>query len=193
MPTSTGRDLSLRRFTFPITRCGERAITGSGSIVKWDVDLLAGYEARFIRGAERRGEARRGFSLQSHRSCGVRCAAVRSMLSSCMATRPPPCWSPPPPPRRRGYRSFCAVRRISVCADRRSRTCRGGARSGLITAGSTASSRSARQTGNFIGRSVCQIGRIFDVPYAVDNRRFMTEAQLADAERRELRAELWRP
>jgi hypothetical protein len=28
---------------------------GFGRIVKWDVDLLAGYEARFVRGAERRG------------------------------------------------------------------------------------------------------------------------------------------
>ena len=36
---------------------------GFGQVVKWDVDLLAGYEARFVRGAERRGEPRGFFSV----------------------------------------------------------------------------------------------------------------------------------
>src|SRR5205823_233383 len=30
--------------------------------------------------------------------------------------------------------------------------------------------------------------RIFNMPYAVDNRRFMTDSQLTDSERKELRA-----
>ena len=29
-----------------------------GRVVKWDVDLLAGYEAHFVRGASSRGESR---------------------------------------------------------------------------------------------------------------------------------------
>src|SRR5690242_9189476 len=36
---------------------------GFGQIVKWDLDLLAGYDARFIRGAERRGEPTGFFSM----------------------------------------------------------------------------------------------------------------------------------
>ena len=64
MPTSTGpRICRLRRFTFLITRCGAPTIAGLGVDVKWDVDLLAGYQARFVRGAERRGEATSFFSV----------------------------------------------------------------------------------------------------------------------------------
>jgi len=36
---------------------------GFGRVVKWDVDLLAGYEARFVGGAERRGEAEGFWSM----------------------------------------------------------------------------------------------------------------------------------
>src|SRR5438270_10292769 len=36
---------------------------GFGQTVKWDVDLLGGYDARFIRGAERRGEPTGFFSV----------------------------------------------------------------------------------------------------------------------------------
>src|SRR5258707_11081824 len=36
---------------------------GFGRTVKWDIDLLAGYEARFIRGAERRSEPTGFFSM----------------------------------------------------------------------------------------------------------------------------------
>src|SRR5215831_7429662 len=36
---------------------------GFGHFVKWDVDLLAGYDVRFVRGAERRGEPAGFFSV----------------------------------------------------------------------------------------------------------------------------------
>ena len=64
MPTSTGpTDLSVTALylsDYSVRGANDR---GFGRIVKWDVDLLAGYEARFVRGAERRGEATSFFSV----------------------------------------------------------------------------------------------------------------------------------
>src|SRR5262249_16313213 len=43
--------------------------SGFGQDVKWDVDLLAGYDARFVRGAERRSEATSFFSIVAPELC----------------------------------------------------------------------------------------------------------------------------
>ena len=43
---------------YSVRGAGDR---GFGHMVKWDIDLLAGYDARFVRGAERRGEFDRFF------------------------------------------------------------------------------------------------------------------------------------
>jgi hypothetical protein len=62
---------------------------GFGQTVRWDVDLLAGYDARFIHGAERRGEPTGFFSMIVVRGCVAAC----SMSSSCSHTPAATRWS----------------------------------------------------------------------------------------------------
>lgn len=60
---NTAEDLSVTALylsDYSIRGGGDRAF---GREVKWDVDLLSGYEARFVAGAQRRSEARGFFSM----------------------------------------------------------------------------------------------------------------------------------
>lgn len=56
---NTAPDLSITALylsDYSIRGATDRAF---GRAVKWDIDLLAGYEARFVAGAARRGAAKR--------------------------------------------------------------------------------------------------------------------------------------
>ena len=57
-----------------------------GQTVKWDVDLLSGYDSRFVEGAGLRDEPK-GFFLLSRRRSGVISAAAASTRWWCMDTR----------------------------------------------------------------------------------------------------------
>ena len=110
------------------------------------------------------------------------------MLSSCMATRPPPCWSRPPPPRAARIPTFL---RCETHLGLRRSALKSLLRRPLIGTyyrrldGVLAIGSANREFYRAIG---IPERRIFDMPYAVDNRRFMTGARLADGERKELRA-----
>jgi glycosyltransferase involved in cell wall biosynthesis len=160
---------------------------GFGHIVKWDVDLLAGYEARFIRGAEGRGEpagffsvvapqlwheVRRGFDaliVHGHTPAATLLAAAAAKM-----TRIP------------------TFLRCETHMGLRRSTLKSLLRRPLIGAyyrqldGVLAIGSANRVFYRAIG---VPERRIFDMPYTVDNHRFMTGARLADGERKELRAD----
>jgi glycosyltransferase involved in cell wall biosynthesis len=160
---------------------------GFGHIVKWDVDLLAGYEARFIRGAERRSEPAGFFSViapqlwhevwrgafdalvvHGHTPAATVVAAAAAKMA--------------------GIPTFL---RCETHIGLRRSTVKSLLRRPLIGAyyrrldGVLAIGSANREFYRAIG---IPERRIFDMPYTVDNHRFMTAAQLADGERKELRA-----
>jgi glycosyltransferase involved in cell wall biosynthesis len=160
---------------------------GFGHVVKWDLDLLAGYEARFIRGAERRGEPTSFFSVlapqlwhEVRRGAfdalvvhGHSPAATLVAAAAAKMTRIP------------------TFLRCETHLGLRRSTLKGLLRWPLIGTyyrrldGVLAIGSANREFYRAIG---VPDRRIFDMPYTVDNRRFMTGAQLADGERKELRA-----
>jgi glycosyltransferase involved in cell wall biosynthesis len=160
---------------------------GFGRIVKWDVDLLAGYEARLIRGAERRGEPDGFFSAVAPQLWREVCSGAfdavvvhghtpAAMLVAAAAAK---------------MARIPIFLRCETHLGLRRSPLKSLARRALVGAyyrqldGVLAIGSANRAFYRAIG---IPERRIFDVPYAVDNRRFMTEARLADGERRELRA-----
>jgi glycosyltransferase involved in cell wall biosynthesis len=160
---------------------------GFGHIVKWDLDLLAGYDARFIRGAEQRGEPTAFFSVvapqlwhevrrgafdalvvHGHTPAATLVAAVAAKTTHI--------------PIFLRCETHLGLRRSALKSLLRRPLIGSYYRrlDGVLAIGS-ANREFYREMG-------VPEQQIFDMPYAVDNRRFMTGARLADCERKELRA-----
>jgi glycosyltransferase involved in cell wall biosynthesis len=160
---------------------------GFGHTVKWDIDLLAGYDARFIRGAERRGESTGFFSLVApqlwHELRMGRFDALVLHGHTPAAT----------------LIAAAAAKAARIPIFMRCETHLGLRRSALKNLfrrpligtyyrrldGVLAIGSANRAFYRAIG---VPERRIFDMPYAVDNDRFMTGARLANGKREELRA-----
>lgn len=162
---------------------------GFGQSVKWDIDLLSGYEPRFIRGAEQRGEPR-GFSSaiapqlwREVRNGEFDAVIVHGHTPAAMIV------------------AAAAARVSRAPIFMRCETHFGLQRSALKTL------LRRPVIGSFyrLFDGVLAIGsankafhqamgvpedRIFWMPYAVDNQRFIAASQLASNDRRELRARL---
>jgi glycosyltransferase involved in cell wall biosynthesis len=160
---------------------------GFGQIVKWDVDLLQGYEARFVRGAGRRDEATGFFSMVAPglwhevQSGGFDALVVHGHTPAAIVL------------------AVAAAKASGIAVFMRCETHLGLARSALksrlrwpligtyyrrldgVLAIGTANAEFYRTMG------VPQT-RIFQMPYAVDNRRFIAGSRLTEAERRRWRA-----
>jgi glycosyltransferase involved in cell wall biosynthesis len=161
---------------------------GFGRTVKWDVDLLAGYESRFVRGAERRGEPTGFFSVIApqlwHEVCrdafdalvvhGHTPAATVVAAAAAKMARIPIFLRCETHLGLRRSRLKSLLRRPLIGAYYRQFD-------GVLAIGS-ANKEFYRAIG-------IPERRIFDMPYAVDNRRFVTGARLADGQRKELRAD----
>ena len=161
---------------------------GFGVDVKWDVDLLAGYQARFVRGAERRGEATSFFSivaaLQLWRELGRGAfdalvihghtpAAMLAAAAAAKVTRIPTFIR---------CDTHLGLRRSAVKSWLRRPLIGTYYRQfdGALAIGSA--------NRDFYQAMGVRESRIFDMPYAVDNRRFMSATRFTDGERKELRA-----
>jgi glycosyltransferase involved in cell wall biosynthesis len=161
---------------------------GFGQIIKWDVDLLAGYEVRFIHGADRRGDpagflsviapqvwhmVRRGafdaLVVHGHTPAAMLVAAVAAKLMRI--------------PTFLRCETHLGLRRSALKSLLRRPLIGTYYRqlSGVLAIGSA--NRDFYQAIGVPER------RIFDMPYAVDNERFMTGARLANGMREGLRAE----
>jgi glycosyltransferase involved in cell wall biosynthesis len=159
---------------------------GFGHIVRWDVDLLAGYDARFVRGAERRGEPAGFFSVvapqlwhevrggafdalvvHGHTPAATLVAAAAAKISRI--------------PTFLRCETHLGLRRSALKSLLRRPLIGAYYRrfDGVLAIGSA-----NREFYRAIG---VPERRIFNMPYAVDNHRFMTGARLADGERKELR------
>jgi glycosyltransferase involved in cell wall biosynthesis len=162
---------------------------GFGRRVRWDIDLVEGYDSRFVRGAEWRGEPSRFFSIiapslwREIRSGGFDALIVHGHTPAAMVL------------------AAAAAKASRIPVLMRCETHLGLRRSGL--------KRLLRRKviGSFYRRcdAVLAIGsanrefylaigvpedRIFLMPYAVDNRRFTAASRLSATERREIRASL---
>lgn len=160
---------------------------GFAQIIKWDIDLLAGHKARFIQGADRRGEPSGFFSMvapelwrEVHRGAfdalvlhGHTPAAMLVATAAAKIARIPTLLRCETHLglRRSALKSF--LRRPMIGAYYRRLD-------GVLAIGSA--------NREFYRAMGVPERRIFDMPYAVDNHRFMGGAQLANSERRELRA-----
>jgi glycosyltransferase involved in cell wall biosynthesis len=160
---------------------------GFGHIVKWDVDLLAGYDACFVRGAERRGEAAGFFSVVAPQlwhevrrgtfdalvvhghTPAATLVAVAAAKTACI-------------PIFLRCETHLGLHRSTLKSSLRRLLIGTYYRQldGVLAIGSA--------NGEFHRAIGVPERRIFEVPYAVDNRRFMTGARLADDERKGLRA-----
>jgi glycosyltransferase involved in cell wall biosynthesis len=157
--------------------------------VRWDIDLVGGYDARFVRGAERRGEPQRFLSVVAPRLWrtirrggfdalvvhGHTPAAMVLAVAAAKASRIPVlmrCETHLGLPRT-GLRRL--LRRLLIGAFYR--------RFDAVLAIGSANADFHRAMG-VPGRC------IFPVPYAVDNRRFIAGSRLSAAERRTMRASL---
>jgi glycosyltransferase involved in cell wall biosynthesis len=160
---------------------------GFGHFVKWDVELLAGYDVHFVCGSERRGaatgflsvvapqlwrEVRRGafdaVILHGHTPAATLVAAAAAKMAHI--------------PIFMRCETHLGLRR-SALKSRLRRPLIGTyyrRLDGVLAIG--AANKQFYRTIGIPER------RIFDMPYTVDNRRFMTGARLADSERRGLRA-----
>ena len=162
---------------------------GFGRRIQWDIDLLEGYDAQFVRGAERRGEPVRFSSIiaprlwRDIRSGGFAALIVHGHTPAAMVL------------------AAAAAKASRIPILMRCETHLGLRRSGL--------KRLLRQPliGSLYRRfdAVLAIGsanrafylamgipadRIFMMPYAVDNRRFIAASRLSASERSEMRASL---
>jgi glycosyltransferase involved in cell wall biosynthesis len=162
---------------------------GFGLAVKWDIELLAGYEARFIRGAQRRAEPTGFFSaiapalwheirhgafdavvVHGHTPAAMLIAAVAAKTAGI--------------PTFLRCETHLGLRRSAIKKVMRWLLIGAYYRQfdGVLAIGSA-----NREFYRAIGVSE---GRIFDMPYVVDNRRFMTGARHPDEGRRAVRAGL---
>ena len=161
---------------------------GFGQEVKWDIDLLEGYEARFVRGADRRGEPASFTSAvvpelwQEVRRGGFDAVVVHGHTPAAMLIAAAAAKKARIPTflrcethlglRRSSIKNL--LRRLLVGAYYRRLD-------GVLAIGSA---------NRAFYRAIGVPARlIFDMPYAVDNHRFMIGAQLGDGKRTQLRAE----
>ena len=160
-----------------------------GQVVKWDVDLLSGYNVRFVKGAELRDEPKGFFSIVAPQiwrevSRGGFDALVvhghtpAAVLIAAAAAR----WVGVPVFAREethlGLRRGLLkriVRKPLMGAFYRSL-------SGVLAIGSANAA--------FYGAMGVPDDRIFCVPYTVDNARFIEGARLSEVQRKKVRAEL---
>lgn len=160
---------------------------GFGHAVKWDIDLLTGYNVRFVRGADRRGEPAGFFSVVAPQLWReMRRGAFDALVvhgHTPVAT----------------LIAAAAAKLSGIPTFMRCETHLGLHRSALKSllrrpligtyyrqlGGALAIGSANREFYRSLGMPE---HRIFNMPYAVDNRRFMAEARLADSERKELRA-----
>jgi glycosyltransferase involved in cell wall biosynthesis len=179
-------DLSIHALYLSDYSIRGAADQGFGRTVKWDIDLLAGYEARFIRGAERRGEPAGFFSVIAPQLWHeVRRGAFDALVvhghtpgAMLLAT--------------------AAAKMTRIPTFLRCETHLGLRRSALkswlrrpligtyyrLLDGVLAIGSANKEFYRAVGVAG---GRIFDMPYAVDNDRFISGALLARSGRKELR------
>jgi glycosyltransferase involved in cell wall biosynthesis len=183
------KDLSIT-----VLYCSDQSLRGAtdhgfGRTVKWDIDLLAGYEARFIRGADRRGAPDSFFSMiapqlwQEVRSGGFDALVVHGHTPAAMLLAATAAKTARVPSflrcethlglRRSTLKSLLRRPLIGTCYRQLD---------GVLAIGSA-----NREFYRAVG---VPERRIFDMPYAVDNERFMTGARLASGQRAELRSGL---
>ncbi len=182
-----GSDLSITAIYLSDSSIRGESDRGFGHIVKWDIDLLAGYDARFVLGAERRGEPAGFFSMIAPQLWhevrkgtfdalvlhGHTPAATMVAASAAKASHIPAFMRCETHLglRRSALKSFLRRALIGTYYRRLD---------GVLAIGSA-----NREFYRALG---VPEQRIFDMPYTVDNRRFMTGARLADDERMKLRA-----
>jgi glycosyltransferase involved in cell wall biosynthesis len=160
-----------------------------GMKVKWDIDLLSGYEARFVPGAERRAEPRGFFSMLSPqlwrqiREGGFDALVVHghtpvAMLVAIAAAK----WARVPVFAR--GETHLGLHRSALKRALRYPVMRTFYRifDGLLAIGSA--------NAEFYRTMGVPDSRIFLTPYAVDNARFMAASRMTRSERADLRASL---
>jgi glycosyltransferase involved in cell wall biosynthesis len=158
-----------------------------GRSVKWDIDLLSGYEARFVPGAARRAEPRGFFSMVAFqlwhqvREGGFDALVVHghtpvAMLVAVVAAK----WARMPVFAR--GETHLGLRRSALKLALRYSVMRTFYRlfDGLLAIGSA--------NAEFYRAMGVPESRIFLMPYAVDNARFMQASRMTTAEHAELRA-----
>ena len=186
---NTAEDLSVTALylsDYSIRGAPDRAF---GREVKWDVDLLAGYDAQFIAGAERRGEARGYFSVvapaiwRAVADGGFDALVVHGHTPAAVLL------------------AVAAAKASGVPVFTRGETHLGLARSALKSAlrgpvlrtyyGQLAGAL-AIGTANraFYRKMGVPEGRIFAAPYTVDNARFAEASRLDPADRAQVRRTL---
>jgi glycosyltransferase involved in cell wall biosynthesis len=160
---------------------------GFERVVKWDVDLLAGYDARFISGAGRRGEPNGFFSMVAPQLWReIRHGAFDALIIH--GHTPAAMLIGVAAAKAAGIAVFMrgethlGLRRSTMKMTLRSSVIRAlyGRLDGVLAIGSA--NRVFYRAMGVTER------RIFSMPYAVDNARFMAASRLAIAERRDLRA-----
>ena len=162
---------------------------GFGRDVRWDIDLVEGYDARFVRGAEWRGEPAGFFSVvalplwREIRTGGFDALIVHGHTPATMVL------------------AAAAAKASRIPLLMRCETHLGLRRSGLkrLLRGPLIGSLYRRfdaalaigsANREFYRTMGVREDRIFLMPYAVDNRRFTAASRLSEAERRAMRASL---
>jgi glycosyltransferase involved in cell wall biosynthesis len=160
-----------------------------GQDIKWDIDLLSGYEARFVRGAGRRNEPAGFFSMLVPRiwrevaKGGFAAVVVHGHTPAAMVLAATAARLTRTPVfmrcethlglRRSWFKTWLRRRLLGVYYRMFD---------GVLAIGSA--------NREFYQAMGVPDDRIFMMPYAVDNARFATAAQLTPAERQDLRASL---
>jgi hypothetical protein len=142
-PTSTeSRTFRLRHSAFPITGCVGATDHGFGRVIKMGCRSAPGYEARFLRGAKRRGEPlasslSRAATMARGESGHIRCTSRAWACARCQAG---------------AAAKMTRIRTFLRCEMPL------GMRKSSQDGRSTVSYRSTRRTENFTGRLASQIG-----------------------------------
>jgi glycosyltransferase involved in cell wall biosynthesis len=160
-----------------------------GMKVKWDIDLLSGYEARFVPGAKRRAEPRGFFSMLSFhvwrqiREGGFDALVVHGHTPAAMMVAIAAAKWARMPVFARGE-THLRLRRSAFKRALRYPVMRTfyGNFDGLLAIGSA--------NAQFYRAMGMPDSRIFLTPYAVDNARFMAASRMTSSELADLRASL---
>jgi len=160
-----------------------------GHAVKWDIDLVSGYDARFIEGASLRNEPAGFFSIIAPHiwrevNCGRFDALVvhghtpAAMLIAVAAAR----WSGVPVFAREETHLGLSRRLLKRLVRKPLMRAFYGRLSGALAIGSANAA--------FYRAMGVPEDRIFFMPYTVDNARFADGSQLSDVQRKKIRTEL---
>jgi glycosyltransferase involved in cell wall biosynthesis len=160
-----------------------------GRVVKWDVDLLSGYDARFVAGADKRDEPRGFFSMvvpavwKEIRSSGLDALVVHGHSPGAQMVGIVAAKASGIPVFMRGE-THLGLSRGSLKAWLRKVVMRAfyARLSGVLAIGSANRA--------FYRAMGVPEQRIFPAPYTVDNARFIEAARITDSERIELRGML---